>query len=166
MCWKWGERRVMYQEHAHWKHMQDNTFLPCSAPFFIWKITRTNEKIFGQSDFSPYAGQGLSCLWLAFMVLWCDDSNESKPKRAGPQSVCITIHSLHIFFLCFDACPMQARDYLVSDWLSMVLWCDDSNESKPKRPGPQSVCITNHSLHIFFLCFDVFHELHTRGYTW
>ena len=27
---------------------------------------------------------------------------------------------------------LQTRAYLTADWLSMVLWCDDS---KPKRPG-------------------------------
>ena len=35
--------------------------------------------------------------------------------------------------------PLQARDYLVPDWLSMALWCDDS---KRKRAGPQLVRIT------------------------
>ena len=42
--------------------------------------------------------------------------------------------------------PLQARSDLVSDGLSMVLWC---NDLKPKRPGPQLICITIHSQHIF-----------------
>ena len=28
--------------------------------------------------------------------------------------------------------PLQARAYLSSDWLAMILWCSNS---KPKRPG-------------------------------
>ena len=44
--------------------------------------------------------------------------------------------------------PLQVRDYFVSDWVSMALWCDDS---EPKRPGPQLMRITIHLQPIIFV---------------
>ena len=45
----------------------------------------------------------------------------------------------------------KSRDYLVSVWLSVVLWCDDS---KAKRPEPKLMRVTDHVQHIIILCFD------------
>ena len=46
--------------------------------------------------------------------------------------------------------PLQARDYLISGWFSMVLW---RNNSKPKTAGPQLMCITIHSPHTILFMF-------------
>ena len=47
---QWGERRVAFQEHAHWQHMQGNTFLAYATSFNTWKITRENKSTLGQSN--------------------------------------------------------------------------------------------------------------------
>ena len=49
--------------------------------------------------------------------------------------------------------PLKARGCLISDWLSMVLRCSDS---KPKRPGPQLICITIHSQRIILYTLMLF----------
>ena len=59
--------------------------------------------------------------WVALYLIW-------KTTRANEST-----------FGQSDFCPFARRNHLVSDWLSMVLWCDDSN---PKWPGSQLMRIT------------------------
>ena len=56
--------------------------------------------------------------------------------------------------------PLQARAYLVSDWLSVTLRCDDS---KPKSHTSVDI-MTMHSQHFIFLCCDVRHKLRARDF--
>ena len=48
---------------------------------------------------------------------------------------------------------------IICDWLSVVLWCDDS---RVENVWPLLMLITIHSQHIF-LCFDARHKLRIRG---
>ena len=59
-----GGEHTAYQEHVHWKHVQGNTFLVWTASpcITIWKRTRASDSTLGQSDFCPFANQGLSRL--------------------------------------------------------------------------------------------------------
>ena len=57
--------------------------------------------------------------------------------------------------------PLRARDFLFFDWLSMVLW---SNDSKPNT-GPQLMGIAIHSQRTFNAMMRVIIKLRTRGYT-
>ena len=65
---QWGGESVAYQEDAHWKHMQGDTFPECATPFHVCKITRANESTLGRSDFCPFSSQGLS--HLLFFFCW------------------------------------------------------------------------------------------------
>ena len=79
-----------------------NTFLAYTALFHIWRITWTNESTLGHPDFCPFASKGVIRLWLAChgFLVW-----QLKAKRAGPQLMCITMHShCIIFFFFFDVC--------------------------------------------------------------
>ena len=46
-----------------------------------------------------------------------------------------------------DFCPFTSKGYHVSDWLSVVLWCDDS---KPKGPWPELMPVTIHPQRLYF----------------
>ena len=74
---------------------------------------------------------------------------------------------MKVGFVSLTSVPLQARAYLVSDWLSVVLWCDDS---KPTKPGPQLMCITSHSQRIIQslnLCASqVIHSVSFRASTY
>ena len=57
--------------------------------------------------------------------------------------------------------PMQTRAYPISDWLSMVLWCDDS---QPKSQASIDAHYDSFAVHHFFKCFNACHKLRTHGY--
>ena len=57
---------------------------------------------------------------------------------------------MRVHLISLTAVLLQARDYLVSDWFFMLLWC---NDSKPRRSGPQLMCIMIHLQRIFFFFF-------------
>ena len=61
--------------------------------------------------------------------------------------------------------PLQGRDYLVSDWLSMILWRGDSNPKKTR--ASIDAHHDSFTVHLFFFlffvlfCFVIFYVLST-----
>ena len=98
-----GRRDVWHiKNHAHWKCMPGNIYPARAEPFHIWKTTPASKSTLGQSDFCPFASQGLSFLGLAlcgFVV------PQLKDKKARPELMCTMMHSqctiLFSFFMLY-----------------------------------------------------------------
>ena len=99
------KRRVTYQEYAHWKHTRGNTFLACVAAFHIWKITRDNASMLGQSLLS-LSRPALFLPWFPWFVV-----RRLKAKKARPELLRIMMHSQRI--ICFvNVChKLRLRSY-------------------------------------------------------
>ena len=66
---------------------------------------------------------------------WCFSSmicNRDTPFWSETLEYGRWLEPTRVHLVSLPCVPLQARDYLVSDWLSMVLWCDGL---KANRPG-------------------------------
>ena len=93
--WWGGEMCHVSKAHTLATHGRQHISSVCSTFPYICKITRANESMLFQSDYCPFASQGLSHLWLAphgFVVLWLP------ARKARPRLMPITMHLQRIIF--------------------------------------------------------------------
>ena len=69
-------------------------------------------------------------------------------------------HVPTVHLVSLTSVPLQARAYLVSDWLSMVVWFDDI---KPSRPGAGIMEADDRQMTTVFAVQPSFHYHSTIG---